>query len=51
MFGLISINYLFGFNIKDNGIRYGFELEFGDSINFEVLSFRVFGICISVGWS
>ena len=21
-FGLISINYLFGFNIKDNGIRY-----------------------------
>ena len=22
MFGLISINYLFGFNIKDNGIRY-----------------------------
>ena len=22
LFGLISINYLFGFNIKDNGIRY-----------------------------
>ena len=22
LFGLVSINYLFGFNIKDNGIRY-----------------------------
>ena len=22
LFGLISINYLFGYNIKDNGIRY-----------------------------
>ena len=22
LFGLISINYLFGFNIKENGIRY-----------------------------
>ena len=22
LFGLISINYFFGFNIKDNGIRY-----------------------------
>ena len=43
------INYLFGFNIKDNGIRYGFEVEFGDSINFEVLSLGVFGICILVG--
>ena len=27
MFGLISINYLFGFNIKDNGIRcYNFDI-------------------------
>ena len=22
MFGLISINYLFAFNIKDNGVKY-----------------------------
>ena len=28
---------------------FGFEVEFGDSINFEVLSFGVFDICISVG--
>ena len=27
--GLISINYLFGFNIKDNGIRY---------YNFDIVS-------------
>ena len=29
LFGLISINYLFGFNIKDNGIRY---------YNFDIVS-------------
>ena len=30
MFGLISINYLFRFNIKDNGIRY---------YNFDIVKF------------
>ena len=32
-------------------VLFGFEVEFGDSINLEVLSLGVFGICVSVGWS
>ena len=36
LFGLISINYLFGFNIKDNGIRY---YNFDIIPNFELFIF------------
>ena len=32
-------------------IWFGFEVEFGDSIIFEVLCLGVVGICVSVGWS
>ena len=37
LFGLISINYLFGFNIKDNGIRY---YNFDIVPNFELSILR-----------
>ena len=42
LFSMLYINLL-------NLVWFGFEVEFGDSINFEVLSFGVVGICVSVG--
>ena len=39
LFGMLYINLL---NLV------GFEVEFGNSINFEILSLGVFGVCILV---